>query len=51
MGEAGYLAGERLTVESRRLDDGLIADVNVRYVVLRNVAKHPDGVDPLHREK
>jgi hypothetical protein len=25
--------------------------VNVRYVVLRNVAKHPDRVDPLHREK
>jgi len=32
------LPNERLTVEARRLDDGRIADVKVRYVVLRNVA-------------
>src|SRR6202043_2209032 len=50
-GEAGYPAHERLTVEPSRLDDGWLADVKVRYVVLRNVAKYPDGVDPLHREK
>ena len=50
-GEAGYLADERLTVEARRLDDGRIADVKLRYVVLRDVAKHPDRIDPLHREK
>ena len=50
-GEAGYLADERLAVKAGRLDDGRIADVKMRYVVLRNVAKHPDRVDPLHREK
>src|SRR5260221_108534 len=49
--EAGYVADEWLTVEASRLDNGRIADVKVRYVILRNVAKHPDRVDPLHREK
>src|SRR4030081_229845 len=44
-GEEGLLAGERFTVEARRPDDGGITDVKVRYVVLRNVAKHPDRVD------
>jgi len=33
------------------LDDGRIADVKMRHVVFRDVAKHPDRVDPLHREK
>ena len=50
-GEAGYTADERLTVEARGLDDGWIADVKVRHVVLGDVTKHTDRIDPLNREK
>src|SRR5260221_10544531 len=50
-GEAGYGTDERLTLEAVWLDDGRIADVKVRHVVLRHIAKYPDRVDPLHGEK